>query len=117
MTSPASPQDENVTGYILIGIFTLLFTLVAKFVAPTWFHMPHPNRASEAKLYLGSMNRAQQAYYVEHKFLTTHLEALELGITSETNSYLYRLETLGELAIQHVAIAIQQSTSWVHTQP
>ncbi|MBD1924700.1 type IV pilin-like G/H family protein [Trichocoleus sp. FACHB-90] len=46
---------------------------------------------SEAKTYLGAMNRAQQAYYLENGKFGTTLEQLGVGIQSETENYLYKI--------------------------
>jgi len=45
----------------------------------------------EGKQYIGSMNRAQQAYFIENEEFTTDLEKLLLGIQSETESYSYQI--------------------------
>lgn len=48
-------------------------------------------RQSEGKLFVGSLNRAQQAYYLEnHKFATT-IEQLGIGIKAETENYRYQI--------------------------
>lgn len=46
---------------------------------------------SEARQYVASMNRAQQAHYLEFERFGTKLDDLGLGIKSETQSYLYRV--------------------------
>jgi hypothetical protein len=43
----------------------------------------------EGWAYIGSMNRAQQAYYLEHSEFATTLRQLGLGISEETNFYRY----------------------------
>lgn len=48
-------------------------------------------KTAEAKQYIGSMNRAQQAYFIENEEFTTNLEQLGLGIRSETESYSYQI--------------------------
>lgn len=45
----------------------------------------------EGKQYIRSMNRAQQAYFIENQEFTTDLEPLGLGIQSETESYSYQI--------------------------
>ncbi len=62
---------------------------------PSLFH-PKNNyaRAMEPKTYTGSMNRAQQAYYVENnKFVieNSDLDKLGLGIKPETEDYRYMI--------------------------
>lgn len=48
---------------------------------------------SEAKQYVGAMNRAQQAHYLEFERFGAKLADLGLGIKSETDWYLYRVFT------------------------
>ncbi|WP_269546375.1 type IV pilin-like G/H family protein [Coleofasciculus chthonoplastes] len=44
---------------------------------------------SEAKQYIGSMNRAQQAYFLEKGNFTNNIGELGLGISTETKNYTY----------------------------
>ena len=44
---------------------------------------------SEGRVYVGSMSRAQQAYYLENQEFTTDFQSLGLGISEETDHYRY----------------------------
>lgn len=57
----------------------------------------------EARQNVGLMNRAQQAYYLENKFFAKDIQALEIGIKTETNNYSYSLRSTGN-ASYHYAI-------------
>ncbi len=46
---------------------------------------------AEGKNYIGSMNRGQQAYYLEFGKFAKTLDQLQLGIKSETDSYSYQI--------------------------
>ncbi|MFP4100133.1 type IV pilin-like G/H family protein [Coleofasciculus sp.] len=46
-------------------------------------------KQSEAKQYIGSMNRAQQAYFLEEGNFTDNIGELGLGISTETTNYTY----------------------------
>lgn len=48
-------------------------------------------RSSEGKVYVGSMNRAQQAYFLENDKFSTSIEKLGLGIKPETEDYVYKI--------------------------
>jgi type II secretory pathway pseudopilin PulG len=48
-------------------------------------------RESEAKQYIASMNRAQQAFYIEKEKFATALDELGLGIKPETENYSYQI--------------------------
>jgi hypothetical protein len=51
------------------------------------------NRARQAdgKNYIGAMNRAQQAYYLEYEKFTSKIEDLGIGIKPETENYRYQI--------------------------
>ncbi|MGL5064275.1 MAG: type IV pilin-like G/H family protein [Microcoleus sp.] len=82
-----------------IGVYTL-------FVAPLFFSFGFKDKQveiligtstswlikvkqGEGKQYVGSMNRAQQAYFYENNALATSVDALGLGIKTETKNYKY----------------------------
>jgi type II secretory pathway pseudopilin PulG len=48
-------------------------------------------KESEARTYVGSMNRAQQAYYLENDKFSWQIEDLGLGIATETTNYRYQI--------------------------
>jgi hypothetical protein len=63
-------------------------------------------RQSEAKTYVGSMNRAQQAFFLEKTYFAVSLEVLAIGIPSETANYKYQVMGLNSTkAVQNIAIA------------
>lgn len=45
----------------------------------------------DGKIYVGSMNRAQQAYFLENAKFSTSIEKLGLGIKSETEDYTFKI--------------------------
>ncbi|MBH8574527.1 type IV pilin-like G/H family protein [Nostocaceae cyanobacterium CENA369] len=53
------------------------------------------NPQSEGQLFIGAINRAQQAYYLENEKFSSTLEQLQLGIKPETENYRYRILTQG----------------------
>ena len=45
----------------------------------------------EARSFVGSMNRAQQAYYIEFSRFAKDLKSLQMGVPAETDHYSYRV--------------------------
>lgn len=45
----------------------------------------------EAKMNVGTMNRVQQAYYLENDRFTTNVKDLDLGVMADSETYKYRL--------------------------
>jgi uncharacterized membrane protein len=63
-------------------------------------------RQSEAKTYIGSMNRAQQAFFLEKNYFAGNLAVLAIGISPETVNYKYQVMVLDSTkAVQNIAIA------------
>ena len=54
-------------------------------------------RQSEARVYVGSMNRTQQAFYLEKNRFASSLNLLQIGIKSETDNYSYRVSSVDSL--------------------
>ncbi|MBK1990144.1 hypothetical protein A0J48_021890 [Sphaerospermopsis aphanizomenoides BCCUSP55] len=62
-------------------------------------------RQAEGKTYVGSMNRGEQAYYVENNQFTADVEKLGIGINTETENYSYRINILSNTAVQTIGVA------------
>src|SRR4028118_940957 len=56
---------------------------------PSFLNQANKAKQSEAKTYTGSMNRGQQAYYLENDEFTTEIGQLGLGIKTQTANYIY----------------------------
>ena len=55
-------------------------------------------RKTEGKIYVASMNRAQQAYFLENEKFSTSIEKLGLGIKQETEDYIFKIVPTSNLA-------------------
>ena len=64
---------------------------VEVFVLPSLLMMAINAHQSEAKQYLSSMNKGQQAYFAETSAFSNSIPALGLGLETETNNYKYSL--------------------------
>ena len=53
--------------------------------------LAHKAQQSEAKTYIGSLNRSQQAFFLEEGKFSSELDALGLGISAETDNYSYSI--------------------------
>jgi type IV pilus assembly protein PilA len=88
-------QENSQSNSILpkgCGCSLLVFVgLIGAIVVLPSFFLCNANKAkqSEAKQYVGSMNRAQQAQFAENGAFVTSVAALGLGIKTETTNYKY----------------------------
>jgi type II secretory pathway pseudopilin PulG len=71
---------------MFLGIFFAL-------VIPPFLSKVTKAKQSEARVYISSMNKGQEAYFVEESVFSTSAKALGIGIKTETTNYKYSLMT------------------------
>lgn len=84
-------------GFTLIELLVVIIIIgiLSAIALPSFLNQANKARASEAKTYAGSVNRAQQAYFLEaSNFITaqTDFAKLELGIKTQTDNFIYRID-------------------------
>ncbi|NJN88482.1 MAG: prepilin-type N-terminal cleavage/methylation domain-containing protein [Leptolyngbyaceae cyanobacterium SL_7_1] len=82
-------QKHEEKGFTLIELLVVIIIIgiLAAIALPSFLNQANKARQSEAQTYVGSMNRGQQAYYLE-KNEFGQLTNLELGIL-DTKNYTY----------------------------
>jgi type IV pilus assembly protein PilA len=78
-------------GFTLIELLVVIIIIgiLAAIALPSFLNQASKARQSEAKTYVGSMNRAQQSYYLEKQQFAPNLTALAVGIAQTTENYGY----------------------------
>ena len=97
-------------GFTLIELLVVIIIIgiLSAIALPSFLNQANRARQSEAQTYVGSMNRAQQAFYLENVSFTEEISELGLGIAADTQNYIYRAQEIGtediQQAVQNVAI-------------
>jgi type IV pilus assembly protein PilA len=82
-------------GFTLIELLVVIIIIgiLSAIALPSFLNQANKAKQSEAKTYVGSINRAQQAYYMENGTMAINAQVaqLGLGINTSTKSYNYRL--------------------------
>jgi type IV pilus assembly protein PilA len=85
-------------------VVIIIIGILAAIALPSFLNQANKARQSEAKTYTGSVNRAQQAYYLENREFAENLPDLGIGIAEETDNYTYTVVVAGtEAEIQAAA--------------
>lgn len=79
------------SGFTLIELFVVIIIvgILSVIALPSFLNQSNKARQSEAKTYVGSMNRAQQAYYLENTSFSNSFDFLGLGVDTTTQAYEY----------------------------
>jgi hypothetical protein len=85
-----------IVGAGIAAPFYLLFISLFGFaiLAPSFLNNADSARESEAKTYVGAINRGQQAFFLERNEFSSDIGELGLSITSETQNYIYTISQI-----------------------
>lgn len=93
-------KTDIADGFTLIELLVVLVIvgILSAIALPSMLGSTGKARQAEAKTNIGTINRMQQAYYMEHNEFAAALPELGVDIPSTTNNYTYTLSKTDESA-------------------
>lgn len=88
-------QDQGFT-LIELLVVIIIIGILSAIALPSFLSRASKARQSEGKSNVGSLNRAQQTYYLENQIFTNNITSLGIGI-SNTNNYSYSAEAISSI--------------------
>ena len=82
-------------GFTLIELLVVIIIggILSAIAFPSFLNQANKARESEARTYVGTVNRAQQAYFLQESEFADSLIRLSLGL-SDTENYAYKTEAV-----------------------
>ncbi len=78
-----------------IGCLGFSIMIVSAIALPSFLSQASKAKQSEAKTYVGALNRSQQAFFLEKNKFSSSIQDLGLDIQSETANFMYKTQAYG----------------------
>ncbi len=92
-----SKKSDN-AGFTLIELLVVIIIIgiLSAIALPSFLNQANKAKQSEAKTYVGSLNRGQQAHYLEESAFTSDIDQLGISIPAATENYEYKMVVANE---------------------
>jgi prepilin-type N-terminal cleavage/methylation domain-containing protein len=86
-------KNREEQGFTLIELLVVIIIIgiLAAIALPSFLNQANKAKQSEAKTYVGSTNRGQQAYFLENNAFAPTFTDLGIGVVTGTDNYTYTI--------------------------
>jgi type IV pilus assembly protein PilA len=100
-------NKKDNAGFTLIELLVVIIIIgiLSAIALPSFLNQANKARQSEAKTYIGSLNRGQQAYFLENNTFSGTVAALGIGVSSNTTNYSYTVSPTTPNNFSAIAVA------------
>jgi len=88
-------QDQGFT-LIELLVVIIIIGILSAIALPAFLSQANKAKQTEAKQYVASINKGQQAYYAENTSFGSSVSILGLGLKTQTSNYIYSVTSLAD---------------------
>ena len=103
----ANKRGEEGFTLIELLVVIIIIGILAAIALPSFLNQAAKARQSEGSTYTGTLNRTQQAYYVENGRFAENLETLKAGVPAETENFKYATAKTTDTQATNTATSLQ----------
>jgi type IV pilus assembly protein PilA len=84
-------KKDSEKGFTLIELLVVIIIIgiLAAIALPSFLNQSNKAKQSEAKTYVGTLNKGQQAYFTEKNRFGSNIDILGIGVKTDTANYTY----------------------------
>lgn len=110
----AKNEDKGFT-LIELLVVIIIIGILSAIALPSFLNQANKAKESESKQYVGSMNRTQQAYFLEKNAFSSDIPNLGLGIKTQSTNYSYAISGAGQTSALNVSYPGNTNNLRAHT--
>ncbi|MFN6571509.1 general secretion pathway protein GspG [Nostoc minutum NIES-26] len=94
-------KNKEEEGFTLIELLVVVIIIgvLAAIALPSLLGQVNKAKQAEAKNNVGTINRAQQAFFLEYQGFAKDMSTLQVGVKSQTENFFYSVVTTADLGI------------------
>ncbi|MBH8554590.1 prepilin-type N-terminal cleavage/methylation domain-containing protein [Nostocaceae cyanobacterium CENA357] len=98
-------KNREEEGFTLIELLVVVIIIgvLAAIALPSLLGQVNKAKQAEPKNNVGTINRAQQAYFLEYQGFAKDMSTLQVGVKSQTDNFYYSVVTTADLGIVYAS--------------